>query len=301
MVGLIFDALWRAALHCLHPRVMALSALPLLLIGAMAAVLGYFYWDSTVASVQATLESVGWLATVWQWLQNWGASDVPPLLAPLLLVAVVIPLCVIAALLLVGLISTPLLVHWVGTWRFAALERKKGASFWRSLLWMLGSTLLAVVALVVSMPLWLIPPLVLVLPPLIWGWLTYRVMAFDALAEHADAQERHEILTRYRGSFLLMGIVCGYLGAAPGLVWASGIVFAAAFVVLIPLAVWIYTVVFAFSSLWFTHFSLAALQQLRQEQQAQQRHSGHLKPSRSEYEDATVIRLIHDHESTHHE
>jgi membrane protein implicated in regulation of membrane protease activity len=91
------------------------------------------------------------------------------------------------------------------------------------------------------------------------------------------------------------------LGAAPGLVWASGIVFAAAFVVLIPLAVWIYTVVFAFSSLWFTHFSLAALQQLRQEQQAQQRHSGHLKPSRSEYEDATVIRLIHDHESTHHE
>jgi hypothetical protein len=28
-------------------------------------------------------------------------------------------------------------------------------------------------------------------------------------------------------------------------------------------AIWIYTLVFAFSSLWFTHYCLAALQQLR--------------------------------------
>ena len=62
-----------------------------------------------------------------------------------------------------------------------------------------------------------------------------------------------------------MGVLSGYLGAAPGIVWASGVVFAAAFVVLIPVAIWIYTLVFAFSSLWFAHFCLAALQQLRRE------------------------------------
>ena len=42
--------------------------------------------------------------------------------------------------------------------------------------------------------------------------------------------------------------------------WASGALFAAAFVVLVPLAIWIYTLVFAFSSLWFAHYCLAALE-----------------------------------------
>ena len=64
---------------------------------------------------------------------------------------------------------------------------------------------------------------------------------------------------------LIMGVITGLMGAAPSLVWASGALFVAAFVVLIPIAVWIYTLVFAFSSLWFAHFALAALQALRAE------------------------------------
>ena len=90
-------------------------------------------------------------------------------------------------------------------------------------------------------------------------------MAFDALADHASKEERIELFKRHRLSLLGIGVVCGYLGAAPGIVWASGVVFAAAFFVLIPVAIWIYTLVFAFSSLWFTHFGLAALRSLRQE------------------------------------
>ena len=119
------------------------------------------------------------------------------------------------------------------------------------------------VALVVSVPLWLVPPLVLILPPLIWGWLTYRVMTFDALAEHASKEERQEIFRRHRSSLLGIGILTGYLGAAPSIVWASGLLFAAAFFVLVPLAIWIYTLVFAFSALWFAHYCLDALGQLR--------------------------------------
>ena len=61
---------------------------------------------------------------------------------------------------------------------------------------LLGAALLALAALVVTLPLWFIPPLVLVLPPLIWGWLTCRVMAFDVLALHADPTERRALLQR---------------------------------------------------------------------------------------------------------
>ena len=268
-MGLLFDSFWRAVAYCVHPRVMALSVLPLLLMAGLAAALHYFYWDSAVEFVRTTLQTTPWLDNVWQWLRGWGVNtDVPTLVAPLLLIVALTPIVVMLALLVIGFLMTPALVNLVATRRFASLERKKGGSFFLSLGWMLGSTALALVALLLSVPLWLIPPLVLLLPPLIWGWLTYRVMAFDALAEHADKHERRILLERHRWSLLFIGIVSGYLGAAPGIVWASGVVFAAAFIVLIPIALWIYTLVFAFSSLWFAHFALAALQQLRQETMA---------------------------------
>ena len=63
---------------------------------------------------------------------------------------------------------------------------------------------------------------VLVLPPLIWGWLTYRVMVYDALSDHATHEERLAIMRRHRTPLLVIGIVSGYLGAAPSLIWAMG-------------------------------------------------------------------------------
>jgi hypothetical protein len=115
---------------------------------------------------------------------------------------------------------------------------------------------------------WLVPPLALLLPAFIWGWLTYRIMAFDVLAEYASAEERETLMARHRMSFLSMGMVTGLMGAAPSLVWASGAFFAVFFVFLVTIAIWIYTLVFAFSSLWFAHFGLAALQALRDEPRA---------------------------------
>ena len=115
---------------------------------------------------------------------------------------------------------------------------------------------------------WFIPPLVLIVPPLIWGWLTCQVMTYDVLAEHASRDERLELARRHRGAFLLMGVLTGYLGAAPSVVWASGALFVAFAPLLLPLAIWIYTLVFAFSALWFSHFALNALAELRAERTA---------------------------------
>lgn len=267
-MGLLFDSFWRAAAYCMRPRVIALSLLPLLLMAALALGLGHFYWDEAVGFMHSLLESSAWLKSMWGWLQGWGVGDVTSVMAPLMVVLTLAPMLVVISLLLVAMLMTPALVSLVAHRRFPELERKKGGSFLASVAWSVGSTVLALVALVVSIPLWLVPPLILVLPPLIWGWLTYRVMAFDALAEHASKDERKELFRRHRSSLLGIGILTGYLGAAPSIVWASGVVFAAAFFVLVPLAIWIYTLVFAFSSLWFTHYALAALQRLRAENEA---------------------------------
>jgi hypothetical protein len=121
----------------------------------------------------------------------------------------------------------------------------------------------AVVAMGFSVPLWFVPPLVMILPPLIWGWLTYRVLAFDVLALHASADERRWILRHRRWSLLFMGVVCGYLGSLPSLLWAvsaASLIFAP---LLVIVSVWLYTLVFAFAACWFAHFALAELERLR--------------------------------------
>ena len=259
----LLDSFWRALAYCLRPRVVMLSLLPLLLTTVLALVLGYFYWQPVVQMVHTWLTGPGMLGTMWGWLQGWGLGHATDYIAPLLVAVLVTPVLVLVSLLAVALFMVPALVNLVAGQRFVHLERQQGASLFASLAWSAGSTVLALVVLLLSIPLWFVPPLVLVLPPLIWGWLTYRVMAFDALAEHASKAERKTIFLRHRSSLLLMGVVCGFLGAAPAVVWASGVVFAAAFLVLIPVAIWIYTVVFAFSALWFIHFCLAALERLR--------------------------------------
>ena len=267
-MSLLLDSFWRAVAYCVHPRVIALSFLPLVLMVALALGLGYLYWEPAIDAVRGLLESADLLQGFWAWLQGMGAGDLKSVVAPLIVIFTVTPVIVLLSLIIVAVAMTPSLVAMVAERRFAALERKKGGSLLMSLAWSLGSTLLAVVALVVSMPLWLVPPLILVLPPLIWGWLTYRVMTFDALADHASAAERREIFRHHKASLLGIGILTGYLGAAPSIVWASGALFAAAFVILVPVAIWIYTLVFAFSSLWFAHYSLAALERLRAEEAA---------------------------------
>ena len=264
-MSLLLDSFWRAAAYCLHPRVIALSFLPLGIMVALSLGLGYFYWDAAVNAVFIQLESWDMLKSLWSWLQGMGAGNLKTVVAPLILIFAMTPLVVLVSLLVVAALMSPALVAMVAERRFPQLERKKGGSVAFSVLWSLGSTLLAVVALVISMPLWLVPPLILILPPLIWGWLTYRVMTFDALSGHASPEERRELLRRHRTVLLGMGVLTGYLGAAPSVVWASGALFAAAFVILAPVAIWIYTLVFAFSSLWFAHYCLAALEKLREE------------------------------------
>ncbi len=264
---LLLDSFWRAAAYCVHPRVIALSFLPLLVMVALSLGLGYFYWEPALDAVRGMLDASEWVGRMWTWLESAGVGSLKVALAPLLVIFAVTPVIVVLSLLAVALMMTPALVALVAERRFPQLEKKKGASLVGGLFWALGSVLLALVALVVSMPLWLVPPLILVLPPLIWGWLTYRVMAYDALALHASKDERREIFRRHRVTLMGIGVLTGYLGAAPSLVWASGALFAAAFVILVPLAIWIYTLVFAFSSLWFTHYVLAALQALRAEAQ----------------------------------
>jgi len=261
----LVDSFWRAAAYCLHPKVILLSLLPLLFAVAAVLGLGWFYWEMAVASVRATLEQWSLVVSFLAWLDSIGAGSFGAVLAPLIVVALAVPLIVVASLLLVAWLMTPALVDLVAARRFDRLERKRGAGWSSAALWSIGYMLFALLLLVLSLPLWFIPPLVLVLPPLIWGWLTYKVMSFDVLAAHASGEERRQLMNDKHWPLLAIGIVTGYLGAAPSLLWAVSAATLVLAPVLVVVSVWLYTLVFAFAALWFSHFALAALQRLRQQ------------------------------------
>jgi Etoposide-induced protein 2.4 (EI24) len=265
----LFDSAWRAAAYCVHPLVIFLSLLPLLLIAGLAFGVGYFFWEPALDAVSNAFSSWELLSALFTWLDSIGMGRLRAFLVPMVVVLLATPVLVVLSLLSVALLMVPAMLKLVAKRRFPALELRHGGSFLGSLFVSLSATVIALVALVISIPFWLIPPVVLVVPPLIWGWLTYRVMSYDMLSEHASKDERRQLIERHRASLLLMGIVTGYLGAAPSLVWVTGVMFIPLAPVLVPVAIWIYTLVFAFSALWFAYYLLSALHVLRAETQAQ--------------------------------
>jgi hypothetical protein len=261
---LVIDSFWRAVASCLHPVVVMMSLLPLLLMVLVTGVSGYFFWSDMQQWVQYAVTHWSVLSSLHGWLLDMGWDALQAIFAAVLMLCLLTPLAVVVSLLVVATVTTPAMLGLVAKRRFPRLEKRQGGSFWVSTVNSLGCTVVAMVLLVLSIPLWFVPPLVLVLPPLIWGWLTYRVMGYDVLSEHASSPERQALLRGHRWQLLCIGVITGYLGAVPSLAWISGIVFVVLSPLLIPVALWLYTVVFAFSALWFAHYALAALSDLRQ-------------------------------------
>jgi hypothetical protein len=262
---LLLDSFWRAAAYCLHPKVIGLSLLPLVLGVAIALGLGWFYWEPAVAGVRATMEDWSLVDAGLKLVEAFFGTSFRTVMAPLIVVALAAPVIVLLSVLLVAWLMTPAIVSLVATRRFPTLERKRGGGVFSSVALALGCTVLALAALVLSIPLWFIPPLVLVVPPLIWGWLNYRVMSFDVLAAHASTDERRQLMRRHRLPLLGIGVISGYLGAAPSLIWAAGAMTLVFAPLLVVVSVWLYTLVFGFAALWFAHYGLAALAALRGE------------------------------------
>jgi hypothetical protein len=266
-MSLVLDAFWRALAYCLHPRIIFLSLMPLLVAAGLALGVAWFFWEPAVQAVRQALEHWDLLQPMFEWLDRMSAGAFRSVVGPLIVISLSVPVLLILSLVLVSAFMGGAIAEMVARRRFATLERLGRGGLARSLLWSLSSMLMALLMLVVSLPLWLIPPLPLILPPLIWGWLSYRVMTYDALNAHASTAEWREVMKRHRGALFVMGLITGYLGAAPSLVWvATGVMAVPMMPLLLPVFMWLYTLVFAFAALWFTHYALAALERLRRSQ-----------------------------------
>lgn len=265
-LNLVVRSWGRALAAHLHYRMLLLSLAPLLAALALWAVLMYFGMQALVDAVHGWLAGHDGFGRGGQFLALFGLLALKTLLAPLLALWLLLPLLVLTALLIISLFAMPLINRHVTRRHYAALEQRRGGSAAGSLWHTLVSCCLFLLLWLASLPLMLFPPLGMIAQPLLWGWLTYRVMVYDALARHADADERAAIVRQQRGALLTMGVIAGMLGVAPAALWIGGVFSFLFLPLLAAAAVCLYVLVFVFTGLWFQYFCLEALRRYRETQ-----------------------------------
>jgi CysZ protein len=211
-MGDILRALVRAASSLLHPRMLWLMVWPLLVALAVWITLAVLYWNQVAAWTLAELQRAG----VYDWTAStWPFTVFAAALGWVLGLLVFVPLVLVTAVLIIGVVSMPVMVRHVAERDYAALERRRGGGFAGSV----GNAVFGLLAFVglglVTLPLWLVPPLWPFLPLLLLGYLNQRVFRYDALAEHASRAEIAEVVRRWRGEMFLLGVVLALAGHIP--------------------------------------------------------------------------------------
>ena len=259
----LFHSFFRALMTQMHPRMLLMTVLPFV---AAVALWGLALWlglQPLIDQLHAWFSDYGLFRWSGEMLDSLGLSGLRTLLVPLIAMWLLLPLMIVTALFLVGVLAMPAIGRHVGQHHYPQLERRHGGSFGGSVWVSLSSFVAFLFAWLITLPLNLVPLFALIVQPLLWGWLTCRVMAYDALSDFADADELMKIRIGQRFPLLVIGVVTGSLGAVPGLLWLGGVMSVIFFPVLAAVAIWLYLLVFVFSGLWFQHYCLDALARLR--------------------------------------
>jgi uncharacterized protein involved in cysteine biosynthesis len=260
----VFKSYARALRSHFSARIVALSLLPLVLSVALWGGLMYLFLQPLWDWLYRLFADYGGFAASGPILAKLGLSMFKTLAVPIVAILLLLPLMIITSLVFMGVIAMPAIGRHVARRQYPSLERKDGGSMLGSLGVNLSAIIVFVVLWLVSLPLYALPPVALVAQALLWGWLTAKVMSYDALAAHASVEERHELMRRCRWPLLAIGTLSGLAGSLPGVAWIGGaLISVVMFPVLAIVSIWLYIVIFIFTGLWFQYYCLEALARMR--------------------------------------
>ena len=253
----------KAVVAQFHYRILLLSLLPLFL--SLVLWGGGMWWgmQALIDFVQNLFMTHDGFAKAGTMLATLGMIAIKIFIVPMLSMWLLLPLMIMTSLFFIGVLVMPAISSHVGQRNYSQLEQRQGGSMLGSLMYSIFSFAVFGSLWLLSVPLLFFPILHLIVQPLLWGWLTYRVMSYDALARHADVEERKFIMRTHRPVLVLMGAVAGLFGALPSMLWLGGAMAAFFFPVFASIAIWIYLLIFIFTGLWFQHYCLEVLQNLR--------------------------------------
>jgi hypothetical protein len=240
LVGLAFR---RAALSQLHPRMLGALFLPFLIAALGAVLLLWFFWTPLTGWLDQEASSWGAFNTIDGWVVALGLFSLKLWLVPLMAAGLLLPMAGILGLVVAAVFVMPLVLRHLERRDYPGLRRMgqhatvlgTWNAVWVGILFCLGWLF--------TMPLWLVPPLALILPIFWWAFALNRMLRVDAMIEHASPAERRLLWRRHNRQLWLIATVLALVNLVP-LFW-----------LVMPV----------FSALVYAHFCLDAIGRLRAE------------------------------------
>jgi hypothetical protein len=208
----ITRALARAFASLAHPKMLFLMIWPIALALIVWTLLAILFGAETVAWLQRYLTD----STVGAWASKWFPFDViAAVLSWIALIVLFVPLVLVTATTIIGVVSMPMMVNHVAATHYATLERRRGGTLVGSLWNALVALAVFIVFSLLLLPLWFVPLFWPLLPVLLFAYFNQRVFRYDAAGEHASAEEMRELFRRHAVSLYALGIVLSLLAHIP--------------------------------------------------------------------------------------
>jgi CysZ protein len=225
-------------LSLFSPRMLWLMVWPVLVSLILWGAAALAFWTNATAAIAAQLSRlVQPLATY----VPFDLSAIATVSANLMLFVLIVPVIYLTALILLGIFGMDAMVDHVASRHYPNLVRKRGGgtagSVWNAIVALCGLVLL----FVVTLPLLIVWPLWAVAQAAVMGWVNQKLLRYDALAEHASAEEMRTIFATRRASLFQLGLVLSLVVYVPVIGIFAPMLFALAFI----------------------HFCLATLQEMR--------------------------------------
>ncbi|NHZ64853.1 EI24 domain-containing protein [Massilia genomosp. 1] len=257
----------RALVSQANPKMLLLTVIPFVLSVLLWAVLLAFGFQPLLDYVQTLFQDHDWFKTTSGMLGTFGMGALKTVIVPLIAMLLLLPLMIATSLIFMGVAAMPPITRHVAARHFSTLEARNEGSFMAGLAINISTSLLFVVVWIATLPLYIVPPLAVLVQVVLWGALTTRVMVYDALEDYASADEMKAIRRRHRAQLTFIGIVSGFIGALPGIVWLGGALMSfVLFPFLAAISIWLYVLIFVFTALWFQYYCMQALADLRASQ-----------------------------------
>ena len=223
----VVGALFYGLANLLHPRMLWLMLWPMLVALAFWGALALAFGGRLTAALSALFQR--WLEPAAGFMRL-DFADVTVIAAYVVLFLLIVPLVYLTALFILGIFGMQAMVEHVARRSYPQLERRHGGgalgSGWNAFVALAGILLL----FLVSLPLWLAPPLWPVLAVAILGWSNQRLLRYDALAEHADAGEMAAIFRDRRLKLYGLGVLLALVAYVPLLGFLAPVAFGLAFI-----------------------------------------------------------------------
>lgn len=223
----VVAALGYGLINVFHPRMLWLMLWPVLVSLAVWVTVAFFSWSRLAAWIADLLKQ--WAAPIAGWAP-FDLGTAASFIANFMLLVLFFPLVYLTALFILGVFGMDKMIDHAAAQMSPSPERRHGGgtagSLWNGFVCLAGMVFL----FVLTLPLWLVPPLGPIAVLAILSWVNQRLLRYDALAQHADRPEMHRIFRERRGALYSLGLLLALAGYVPFLNLLAPAMFGLAFI-----------------------------------------------------------------------